>query len=414
MAWIETRDGKTKRTFRVVYRDPDDRKRGRTFERRSDANQFLAEVEKQLCEGTYLTPEAANTTFAEYSSQWLATQGHLARGSRQNIEGIVRNHLWNAFGETEWEAGVRVPTTSMPLRAIRPSHVRVLVTDLQTKLAPATVKKVHQVLSQLLEDAVQDGLIQANPARNTKLPREAPPTMRFLSMSQVEELASVIDHRYSALVLMAAWTGMRFGELAALHPADVDLDSRRVTVRASLSDVSGRLERRPPKNGKVRSLALPQRLLPELEPLLSGNTVFSSPSGQLLRRRLFRQRQWLPAVEACGLQPLRFHDLRHTHASWLIKQGVHPKALAERLGHSTVRLSLDRYGHLFPDIDQTIADQLDAMFDPTAGAPDPAPTDPPATRSWVQAEDPAPKLPPRAVDGASVIDLGAFRRRTGS
>ena len=415
MAWIEQREGRTSRAYRVCYRDPDGQKRSRTFSRRADANQFFAEIERQLSAGTYLSPQQENLTFAEFSADWLNTLGHLAPGSRQNVDGIVRNHLWRAFGEVEWRAGRLEPTSSMTLRAIRPSDVRGLINDLQRDLAPGTVKKVHQVLSQILDDAVNDGLIPRNPARGAKLPRSAPSEMRFLNVEAFEDLVSAIDHRYAALVETAAFTGMRFGELAALSPADVDLDQRRITVRASLSDVNGTLHRRPPKNGKVRGLAIPQRLIPSLEPLLTGEHVFTAPAGGPLRRRLFRTRQWLPAVEACGQDGLRFHDLRHTHASWLIRQGVHPKALAERLGHSTVRLSLDRYGHLFPDIDQTIADQLDALGD----APRPSPADtavaapkPSAgARSWVQAEDPAPKLPPGRRLPDNVVDLRTFRRQ---
>ena len=158
MAWIEQREGRTSRAYRVCYRDPDGKKRSRTFSRRADANQFFAEIERQLSAGTYLSPEQENLTFAEFSANWLNTLGHLAPGSRQNVDGIVRNHLWRAFGEGEWHAGRLEPTSSMTLRSIRPSDIRSLINDLQRDLAPGTVKKVHQVLSQILDDAVNEGV----------------------------------------------------------------------------------------------------------------------------------------------------------------------------------------------------------------------------------------------------------------
>lgn len=90
--------------------------------------------------------------------------------------------------------------------------------------------------------------------------------------------------------------------------------------------------------------------------------VFTSPDGQPLRRNNFRRRVWLPAVKAADLDGLRFHDLRHSHAAMLISAGEHPKLISTRLGHATIRTTLDTYGHLFPGLDEAAADRLDQAF----------------------------------------------------
>ncbi len=193
--------------------------------------------------------------------------------------------------------------------------------------------------------------------------------MRFLSTGEVAEVADAIDSPYRALVLTAAYTGCRFGELAGLRAHRLDLARRSMIVAESLSDVNGHLGLTQPKTAAARrQVALPKLLADELAqhmkqyPPGSEGYVFSAPEGGPLRRRNFRRRVWLPTVEASVGQPLRFHDLRHTHAAILIAQGEHPKVIQLRLGHSSIQVTLDTYGHLFEGIDEAAAERLDAIF----------------------------------------------------
>ena len=162
--------------------------------------------------------------------------------------------------------------------------------------------------------------------------------MLFLSPTEIERLAGLIDPRYRALVLTAGYTGARFGELAALRIGreGLDLLRKRMTIRATLTEVRGHLEVGPPKTKAAnRSVSLPRFIVDELAHHLEnhgGDHVFTSPDGKALRRNNFRRRVWLPAVKAAGLDGVRFHDLRHSHAAMLIAAGEHPRLISGRLG----------------------------------------------------------------------------------
>ena len=198
------------------------------------------------------------------------------------------------------------------------------------------------------------------------------PEMRFLTRGEVETLASAAG-QYRALVLTAAYTGARFGELAALRIDRLDLLRRRLTVAYSLSDVRGQWSLKAPKTAASRrQIALPRSLCDVLSGLLAvvpagdDGFVFQAPQGGPLRRSNFRRRVWLPSVHRSVGEPMRFHDLRHTHVALLIAQGEHPKTIQVRLGHTSISTTLDTYGHLFEGLDEAAADRLDAAPAPSA------------------------------------------------
>ncbi len=131
----------------------------------------------------------------------------------------------------------------------------------------------------------------------------------------------------------------------------------------------GKVRLSPAKTAAARrQVALPRFLADELTthlgrwPTTADGYVCTAPEGGPLRRTNFRRRDWLPALRASVGEPLRFHDLRHTHAAMLIPQGEHPKVIQLRLGHSSIQVTLDTYGHLFEGLDEAAADRLDATF----------------------------------------------------
>jgi integrase len=193
--------------------------------------------------------------------------------------------------------------------------------------------------------------------------------MLFLDAVEVNRLADAIDEPYGVLVRFAAYTGLRAGELAALRVGRVDLLRGSVDVREAYAEVHGALVLGPTKTYGRRTVALPRFLCDELGAYLVGRDVspdahlFTSPDGGPLRQSNFYRRTFKPAVRAAGLPDgLRFHDLRHTCAALLIAQGAHPRALMERLGHSSVTVSLDRYGHLLPSLDEALVDGLEDTY----------------------------------------------------
>jgi integrase len=191
--------------------------------------------------------------------------------------------------------------------------------------------------------------------------------MRFLNPAEVARLADVIDSRYRALVLVAAYGGLRIGELAGLRRRRVDLLRGRVDVAEIVVEVRGELYMGPPKTRAGRRIVtLPRSVVEELAEHLgpvgeADAHVFTADKGGVLRPSNFRVKVWLPAVRAAGLAPLRPHDLRHTAVALWIAAGANPKEVSVRAGHTSVAFTLDRYGHLFPGHDDELRDRLDAM-----------------------------------------------------
>jgi site-specific recombinase XerD len=205
------------------------------------------------------------------------------------------------------------------------------------------------------------------PCQGIKLPKETShQEMRFLGAEEVVRLADAVEPRYRALIVTAAYAGLRWGELAALKVFDVNLFKGTIDVRQSLSEVSGRIEIGPTKTGARRTVSLPRFLAQMIGEHIGlypspEAFVFSAAEGGPLRRAWYR-RHYLPAVKRAGLEPLRFPDLRHTCASLLIQQGAHVKEIAERLGHSTVRITLDTYAHLLPSLDERLREGLEETY----------------------------------------------------
>ena len=179
----------------------------------------------------------------------------------------------------------------------------------------------------------------------------------------------MVADRYRLLIESAVYTGLRFSELAGLRRDDVDPIRKTVTVHRGVVEVAGRLHIEEPKTpASRRTVATPGWLGEQLAFHLRGHDadqVFTAPQGGLLRRGNFRRRVWLPATAAAGLDGVRFHDLRHTHAAWLIAAGEHPKVIQSRLGHASISTTLDRYGHLMAGLDAAAAEALPAPVVPS-------------------------------------------------
>lgn len=192
--------------------------------------------------------------------------------------------------------------------------------------------------------------------------------MRFLTIAEVDDLADAIDPRYRALVLTGSYSGLRWGELVGLKAKYLDLDAARLTVAETLSEVSGIFRHKAPKSAASRrTITLPAVAVDALaghlaeRPAIGEALVFTDTRGGPLRRSNFHRRYWTPAVAESVGEPCRVHDLRHTHAAMLIAQGEHPKVIQSRLGHASIKTTLDTYGHLFEGLDEGAAARLDAL-----------------------------------------------------
>jgi len=179
-------------------------------------------------------------------------------------------------------------------------------------------------------------------------------------------MPSSLDSR--ALILMAGFTGLRWGELAALHREHLDLLRGSVDVRYSVSEVNGHIEEVGTKTGERRTVPLPKFLCDVLLEHLGqfsspDGHVFASPEGGPLRRQNFYSRYFKPALGRAGLDPkLRFHDLRHSAASIAINRGANVLQVQNMLGHSSATVTLDTYSHVFPSLAEQLREDLDAAY----------------------------------------------------
>lgn len=350
--------------WRARYRDETGKDHARHFRRRVDAQAWLDEQTAQLVRGEWVDPSAGKVRFATVADEWLATIVDRKPSTVATYESILNKNLRPAFGD---RAVSSITTTS----------VRQFTASMFAEGAGfQTVKNNLNVLRAVLEAARESRYITSNPALGVKLPRtrarhardERTASRVYLDAGQVLELAAVTPEPYDLLVTFAAFTGLRAGEVAGVEVRDVDLGARRLTVRRSVAEVHGALEVGPPKSGQSRTVPLPVFLVDRLRAYIlatgyrDGDRLFRSPDGGPLRHSNFYRRVFRPAVTAAGLSDgLRFHDLRHTCASLLIAEGAHPKAVCEVLGHASIEITMDVYGHLYESAEDALADSLDRV-----------------------------------------------------
>ena len=328
-------------------------------------------MEADIARGEWLDPHPGKETFADWAQRWLPTIAGRKPKTRESYESILRCHLMPRFADT-------------PVSRIDHPAVLALIADLTSRGAGAgTVKNVRDVLRLILELARRSGAIRTNPVEGAKVPKKPPASMVFLTADQVMTLAEEITHppirrgggehrrrsfpERGLLVRFAAFTGLRAGEIVALRTEAVDLLHRRVQVLASATEAYGKLQFGPSKTYQRRSVPLPQSLVDELTSHLAGKDpsdfVFTSSRGGPLRQSNFYARSFKPAVLRAGLpEETRFHDLRHTYAALLIAEGAHPRAIMERLGHSSIQVTLGTYGHLFPSLEASLTEALDDVY----------------------------------------------------
>lgn len=327
-----------------------------TFLRKTDAKNAAEEEERQIRLDEWIDPELRRILFSEYVKRWAKTKGNVRERTRINVEGRLRNHILPAFGE-------------LPIGAIRPSLVRGWVADLESRLAPSTVKAIYWTLRQIMATAEIDRVVRRSPCVGVELPKEiSTEEMHFLSPDQIATVADAHDQRFRAAILTDAYTGLRAGELWALKVERLNLLRRSLEVVESLSEVRGRLVTGPTKTNKRRRVSLPPFLVDALAEHIKrypsrDGYVFTATEGGPVRHRNYMERHFGPALARAGLpDAVRFHDLRHSCAAILIAQGWGPKPIQERLGHASIRTTLDRYGHLFEGHDADLMDGLDATI----------------------------------------------------
>lgn len=346
--------------WRARYRGPDGRHHSRSFDRKIDAERWLRAALGRVDRGEWVDPEHGHIRWADYSAQLMAGRIHL---SPRTIETDLRCHQ----RATPWVGDV-------PVSRLTPELLRRMMSELTASgYAPETVAKTMRWVRLTLNQAVRDRRILSSPAQGLRLPQVRRSDMRLLDPGDVEALAAALPERYGSLAIVAAYTGLRWGELAGLRVADVNMLRRRLTVSSALIEASGQLPSlgTPKSSASERTITLPHVVIESLAHHLehhppNDGMVWTTDQGAFLRRGSFG-RIWRRAVAESVGAPCRIHDLRHTHASWLIAAGEHPKAIQTRLGHSSIQVTIDRYGHLMDGLDDRTADRLDAIAQTSRG-----------------------------------------------
>lgn len=352
------------------YRDGRGRMHSKTFATKTAARRWAADMESDLRRGDWVDPKLSRTTFGEWATEFLRTIVHLRDITRADYERALRTHILPVFGER-------------PVAHIEQVDVRRFMAERQAAgLAAKSLQKIRLVLRQVLELARGSGAIKTNPCDGIRLPRAAQADPVFLSAAEVERLARATRAPYDLLIRVAAATGLRPSELCGLRVGRLNLVQGTIEVAETLTVVGGHVQVGPTKSYARRTVGLPRSLCDDMGEYLSrraqdqqrpidpADYVFTAPKGGPLRRDLLFKRFIRPAIEQAGLpRELRLHDLRHTCVSLLIQLGGHPKAIQERLGHSSITVTMDVYGHLFPSVAEALTERLDEVFRATRIVP---------------------------------------------
>jgi integrase len=350
--------------YQARYAGPDgiDRPAPETFATRTDADVWLTMKEAEIRRGGWLDPDAGKLKFGQYADTWV--NDHVLKPRTEELyRGLLKNHLKPTFGNADLadirEGDIRrwrKERLNAGPKAARP-------------FGPVTVAKAYRLLHAIMTTAVEDGRIRRNPCHIKGAGQEHSDERPVVPVATLVELLDNVPERYQALLLLATFANLRFGELAALRRNQVDLDACEVRVTASLSEMDdGRLIDGDTKSrAGIRTVSFPADIAGELADHLArfaapGPTglVFIGPKGGRLRRSNFRQ-TWYRAREAVGLPELHFHDLRHTGNTMAAAQGASLRELMERMGHSSTRAALI-YLHATRERDQKIAAGMGKLY----------------------------------------------------
>jgi len=341
--------------YQARYRDPENdhyRTAEQTFATKGAAGRWMSILEADLTRGVWHDPRSGEVLFGDVAETWYSTKLHLRETTKHVYRTILDGHILPAFGER-------------PVGSITTLDVQVWISALHARprCGPNTVAKTYKQLRTIMESALEAGLIVRNPCRIKGAGTERLPEMRCATVEEVAALAQAVEPRWQALILMAAYSGLRWGELAGLRRRYLDPLHKTVRVVEQCTEVNGHFVWGPPKTAAgTRTVALPSFICDVMidhlarwsQPGVDG-LVFVMPESTPLRRENFRKRVWFPALRDAGIEGrLRFHDLRHTNATLAAASGAPLRAVMHRLGHASAAATL-RYQHRLEGQDETIA-----------------------------------------------------------
>lgn len=350
--------------WQARYPGPDGRLQSapQTFATKRDAEQWLTVAEARMLSGDWIDPKRAAVPLGPYADRWILERPSLRPRTVELYQWLLRKHIAPHLG------GVNLGNLSTPM--IREWRAKLLTAGVSTSITA----KSYRLLRAVLNTAVQeDGLITKNPCRIRGADREDPGERPVLTVAQVFELADLMRfQRHRAMILVAAFATLRWGEVTALRRCDIAPDGRSIRVSVAHTEVVGRgIVVGPPKSrAGVRTVAVPDVVSAEIVEHLAAYVgqhptalVFTGPKGGPLRRAHFNNlSRWVETVQKIGAPGLHFHDLRHTGNLFAASTGASTKDLMARMGHDDMRAALI-YQRATSEADQLIADRLSQLVD---------------------------------------------------
>ncbi|MBT8223962.1 MAG: site-specific integrase [Dactylosporangium sp.] len=352
--------------FQARYLGPDtmERTAPATFATEREARKWLTLVESEIIKGEWVAPESGEITLDEYGPKWIGER-KLEPRTRELYEDLFRLNVRPYLG-------------ALALASIRPATIRSWRSRALDGGRPEPqMVKAYRLLRSILNTATrEDGILRENPCRIRGYDSYHTPERPTATVAQVYALATAMPARFAALVIVAAFSGLRWGELAALRWCDVDLAAGSVRVPRKLAALRGRLEFGPPKSeAGTRTVALPAAAVDALRVHLVAHVaddpdalVFTGERGAALRSSNFRRAvRWAESVKVAGIAgEFHFHDLRHTGNTLAAASGASTRELMHRMGHSSMRAALI-YQHATSERDREIAAGMDRRIVGDAG-----------------------------------------------
>lgn len=339
------------------YRDAQGKEHSQTFRRKKDGQDWLDKIKASELAGKYVDPARGKMTFHDYvETEWLPAQQQHRPGTRAQIRGHLARHIYPVIG-------------SRQLDSLDRSDIQAVVARTSETLSPATVQVVYRYLSTVFKAAVAAKRISESPCQRINLPQVVKRKVVPITTETVEAIVEAVPARYRALVITAAGTGMRQGEIFGLTTDRVDSLQRRIMVDRQLSSVSNEAPVFGPPKTKASDRRIPLPVVVEdalrvhLAIFATGENglIFTNEYGAPLRRSGFNT-VWRRALKNAGIEPTVFHSLRHYYASLLIRHGESVKVVQERLGHASATETLDTYSHLWHDSDERTREAVDGVL----------------------------------------------------
>ncbi|MCT1883217.1 site-specific integrase [Corynebacterium sanguinis] len=338
--------------WRVQYPGPDGVRRTKQGFRTKDEAQAWAEHNAVSARvGEWIKPEDQRVTLTEVWDRWkVAKERRVKTSSWRSLDSAWRTHV-----EPAW--GLRT------VASVHPAEVQDWVNQLDR--APSTVERAYHLLSTLFDEAVRLRQLRTNPCQGVQTPSRKKSKDVTLTQEQVRLLIEQTT-RYQSLVAFLAYTGVRWGEAAALTVADIDLKKQRAIITKSASTVGGKVTEGDTKTSTSRSVAIPTPATPHLNKAMKDKLptalLWTNQAGKHVTTPS-RRSWWHSAVDACkniddSFPDVTPHDLRHAAASMMISAGANALVVQRQLGHSSAKMTLDKYSHLF---DSDLDDIIDAF-----------------------------------------------------